>query len=102
MTHKKIDVISIISLAFLLSFAAVGRTELDVGNYTIRGEAEVGGLPRSFSGQRSKFEEYRDLPESVIVPRLALKVDSKKNDYYLEWDATKPGRDDQNFRMRLR
>src|SRR3990170_5692182 len=101
MAHKKITAISIISLAFLLSFAAVGRAELDVGNYTISGEAEVGGLPRSFSGQRSKFEEYRDLPESVIVPSLELKVDSKKNDYYLEYDATKVGRDDQNFRLRL-
>ena len=101
MAHKKITAISIISLAFLLSFAAVGRAELDVGNYTISGEAEVGGLPRSFSGQRSKFEEYRDLPESVIVPSLELKVDSKKNDYYLEYDATKVGLDDQNFRLRL-
>jgi len=101
MTQKKIAVISIISLAFLLSFVAVGRTELDVGNYTIRGEAEVGGLPRSFTGQKSKFEEYRDLPESVIVPSLELSIDSKKNDYYLEYDATKVGRDDQNFRLRL-
>ncbi len=103
MAHKKITAISIISLAAFLSFTAVGQAELDVGNYTISGSAEVGGLPRGFSGSegRAKFEEYRDLPESVIVPSLELKVDSKKNDYYLEWDATKPSRDDQNFRMRL-
>src|SRR3990172_12107039 len=101
MTHKRIDIISIISVAFILSFASVAWAELDVGNYTIRGEAEVGGLPRSFTGQKSKFEEYRDLPESVIVPSLELSIDSKKNDYYLEYDATKVGRDDQNFRLRL-
>ncbi|MBI2350149.1 MAG: MtrB/PioB family outer membrane beta-barrel protein, partial [Deltaproteobacteria bacterium] len=101
MAHKRIDIISIVSVAFLMSFASVAWAELDVGNYTIRGGAEVGGLPRSFSGQRSKFEEYRDLPETVIVPGLELKIDSKKNDYYLEYDATKVGRDDQNFRLRL-
>jgi len=101
MAHKKITAISIISLAALLSFTAVGQAELDVGNYTISGSAEVGGLPQNHVGHKAKFEEYRDLPESVIVPSLELKVDSKKNDYYLEWEATKPGRDDQNFRMRL-
>src|SRR3989304_6481479 len=101
MTHKRIDIISIISVAFILSFASVAWAELDVGNYTIRGEAEVGGLPRSFTGQKSNVEEYRDLPESVIVPSLELSIDSKKNDYYLEYDATKGGRDDQNFRLRL-
>lgn len=101
MAHKKITALSIISLASLLLFPAAGRAELDVGNYTISGSAEVGGLPQNHVGHKAKYEEYRDLPESVIVPGIELKIDSKKNDYYLEWETTKPGRDDQNYRLRL-
>jgi hypothetical protein len=40
-----------------------GRAELDVGDYTISGEAEVGGLPRSFTPARNRSlkstETYR-------------------------------------------
>jgi hypothetical protein len=73
----------------------------DVGNYTLTGEAEVGGLPRSLSGHKTKFEEYRDVPETVVVPELKLNIESKKNDYYLNFDAVNVGRDDQNYRLRV-
>ena len=74
----------------------------EVGNYSLTGAAEVGGLPRSFSGDKAKFEEYRDVPESIVVPELKLTIDSKKNDYSVDFDAVNVGRDDQNYRLRLR
>jgi MtrB/PioB family decaheme-associated outer membrane protein len=101
MARKKIDVVPFISVALILSFASVVRAQIDVGNFTITGSAEVDGLPRNLSGQRSKFEEYRDVPETVIVPELELKIESKENDFYLDFDAGKAGRDDQNFRLRM-
>ena len=73
---------------------------INVGNYTLTGEAEVGGLPRSL-GQKAKFEEYRDVPESVVVPQLKLMMDGKKEDYYLNVDAIKVGRNDQNYSLRV-
>ena len=101
MMNTKIYFISAISLAFILSFATVARAQIDWGNFTISGSAEVTGLPRGFSGHKSKFQEYRDVPETVIVPELELRIDSKDNDYFMEYDATKAGRDDQNYRFRV-
>ena len=62
---------------------------------------KFGGLPRTFSGDKAKFEEYRDIPESVIVPQLQLMIGSKKEDFYFSFDATKVGRDDQNYMLRF-
>jgi MtrB/PioB family decaheme-associated outer membrane protein len=84
---------------FFLSSAAWGQ--LDVGNFTISGGAEVGGLPRTFRGDKAKFEEYRDVPETIIVPQLQFLIGGKKEDFYLSFDATKVGRDDQNYILRF-
>jgi MtrB/PioB family decaheme-associated outer membrane protein len=102
MTHKrsKIVVAAILHSLFLLA-AGFAWAQWEVGNYSLTGEAEVGGLPRSFSGQKAKFEEYRDVPESIVVPELKLRMDSKKNDYYLNFDAINVGRNDQNYRLRV-
>ena len=93
----------VVSLSFALVFLSASSTwaQIDVGNFTISGSGEIGGLPRGFSGDRSKFEEYRDIPESVIVPQLQLMIGGKKEDFYLDFDSSKPGRDDQNYRLRF-
>ena len=96
---KTVIVAILHSLIFLGARCASAQWE--VGNYTLTGEAEVGGLPRSFSGQKSKFEEYREVPESVVVPEIKLNIESKKNDYYLNFDAVNVGRDDQGYRLRV-
>jgi hypothetical protein len=76
------------------------RAQLDVGEYTITGEAGITGMPRHFSGNKAKFEEYRDMPETVVVPQLQLMIDGKKSDFYAEFESIKPGLDDQNYRLR--
>src|SRR3989337_265410 len=101
MTSKMFGLVSTVSVAVLLSWSSLTWAQIDIGNFTITGEAEVGGLPRHKTGNDAKFEEYRDIPESVIVPQLQLMIGGKKNDFYLEFDSTKVGRDDQNFRLRL-
>jgi MtrB/PioB family decaheme-associated outer membrane protein len=88
-------------LALVLVSASRTRAEFDVGNFTLSGSAEVDGLPRSFQGGKSRFQLYRDVPESVVVPQLELFIDSKKNDFYLNFDSLNVGRDDQNYRLRF-
>jgi MtrB/PioB family decaheme-associated outer membrane protein len=75
--------------------------QVDLGGSTLSGEAEVGGMVRHRNGDRAKFEEYRDLPETLVVPHLELFIDSKKKDFYLEFDAGKVGRNDQSYLMRF-
>lgn len=101
MRNRKIGVALSLSLGLLLFLTPALWAEMEIGNAVVSGEAEVGGLFRGFDGGRQKFEEYRDLPETVIVPQLQLMIGSKKNDFYLEFDSTKTGLDDQNYRLRF-
>jgi MtrB/PioB family decaheme-associated outer membrane protein len=81
--------------------ASVARAQYEVGDYTLSGEGEFGGLLRHRNGNRAKLEEYRQLPESVVVPHLELFIDSKKKDFYLEFESAQTGRDDQGYRLRF-
>jgi MtrB/PioB family decaheme-associated outer membrane protein len=91
------------SLAWGLLFLSVSaaRAQVDIGNMIINGGGEIGGLPRSFTGDKAKFEEYRDVPESIVVPELQLMIGGKKEDFYLKFDASQVGRDDQNYKLRF-
>ena len=101
MARSKINLIASLSLSLLLFAPSRPQAQVDVGDFTIRGQAEIGGMPRHKNGDTAKFEEYRDLPESVIVPQIQLFIDSKKQDFYLEADSAKLGRDDQSYRLRF-
>jgi len=85
----------------VLVSASASRAQIDVGDYTISGSAEVDGLPRSLHGGESRFQGYRDIPESVVVPQLELMIGRKKQDFYLDFNAGGVGRDDQNYRVRF-
>ncbi len=87
------------SVAAILFIVEVGRGQVDIGDYTVSGSAEMGGMPSHRSPNTTKLEEYRDLPESFVVPQLELFIDSKRQDFFLEFDSVKTGRDDQGYRM---
>ena len=95
------SVVLSLALALLLLPVTQALAQIEVGNFTIGGEAEVGGLPRHRNGDRGKFEEYRDIPESVVVPHIELFIDTKKQDSYLHFEATNVGRNNQNYQMRF-
>ena len=90
-----------LSLALLFFLVSSAWGQIELGDFTIRGSGEIGALPRGKSGDTGKFEEYRDLPESVIVPQLQLMIGSKKEDFYLNFEANKVGRDDQKYNLRF-
>jgi MtrB/PioB family decaheme-associated outer membrane protein len=90
-----------LSFALILLSTSAALGQINIGDYTVSGSAEVGGLPRTFSGDKAKFEEYRDVPESVIVPQLQMMIGGKKEDFYLNVDAVKVGRNDQNYTLRF-
>ena len=86
-------------VVFLLAFPA--GAQIEIGNAVISGEAEVGGMPRGTNGARQKFEEYRDLSETAIVPQLQLMIGGKKDEFYLNFDSSSLGRHDQNYLLRF-
>jgi len=88
------------SVTTFFLMVTLSPAQVDLGNYTVSGSIEVGGMPSHRSGNTSKLEEYRDLPETVVVPQIELFLDSKKKDFYLELESLKTGRDDQSYRLR--
>jgi MtrB/PioB family decaheme-associated outer membrane protein len=100
MKWKKAALVFTLSVTGVLSLIAPSPAQVEIGNYTISGSVDVGGMPSHRSGNTSKLEEYRDLPETIVVPQLELFIDSKKKDFYLEFDSLKTGRDDQSYRLR--
>ncbi len=91
---------STIAVTIFVFLASTARAQVEVGDFTISGEAGVVGLPRGFSGNKAKFEEYRDLPETVVVPEIQLRIERKQNDFYFDFDASKPGLSDQSYKVR--
>jgi MtrB/PioB family decaheme-associated outer membrane protein len=92
-----------IAVSLALAFGVrAARSEVEVGDVVVSGAVEVGGLPGHRTGDKAKFEEYRDVNVGGwIVPELQLLLGGKKNDFFVSFDATKPGFRDQNFRMRF-
>jgi MtrB/PioB family decaheme-associated outer membrane protein len=101
MARTKMNLVASLTVVLMVFVSSWSHAQVDVGDFTISGEAEIGGMPRHKNGDTGKFEEYRDIPESVIVPQLQLMIGSKKQDFYFEFDSSKLGRDDQNYRMRF-
>ncbi|HEY7321771.1 MAG TPA: MtrB/PioB family outer membrane beta-barrel protein, partial [Candidatus Binatia bacterium] len=101
MKQSKICFVSSASLVLLLFLISSAWGQLNVGDYTITGGGEIGGLPRNFKGDKARFEEYRDIPESIIVPQLQLMIGGKKEDYYLYADSYKTGLNDQSYTLRV-
>jgi MtrB/PioB family decaheme-associated outer membrane protein len=100
MKCEKAALVFSIGVTTLFFLATASPAQMELGDYTVSGSIEAGAMPSHRSGNTSKLEEYRDLPETVVVPQLELFIDSKKKDFYLEFDSIKTGRDDQSYRMR--
>src|SRR6266542_5920994 len=92
---------SILALGLLLTWVAAAQAQIDIGNMIITGEGEVGGLPRHMTGRDAKFEEYRDIPETVIVPDLQMMIGGKKEDFFLKLTPRKSGATIKNIKFAL-
>ncbi len=102
MKRIKLCLVAISSLTLCLLLASPSWAEIEVGDYTISGSLEVGGLAGRRSGNEAKFDEYRQAdPNNYIVPQLQLLIGSKKEDFYMSFDSQKPGYNDQNYRLRF-
>lgn len=101
MERTRCCVVWALSLALLFSVVPLAQAQIEIGNAVISGEAEFGGMPRDTNGKRQKFEEYRDLSETVIAPQIQLMIGGKKEDFYLNFDSSELGRHNQNYLLRF-
>ena len=68
MKCKKAALVFTIGIATLLFLATASPAQMELGDYTGSGSIEACAMPSHRSGNTSKLEEYRDLPETVVVP----------------------------------
>lgn len=101
MKRTRCWVVWALSLALFFSLASLAQAQIEIGNAVIGGAAEFGGIPRDTNGKRQKFEEYRDLSETVIAPQIQLMIGGKKEDFYLNFDSSELGRHNQNYLLRF-
>ena len=101
MKQTRICFVSSASVVLFLFLISPAWGQINIGDYTISGGGEIGGLPRGFKGDKARFEEYRDIPESIVVPQLQLMIGGKKEDYYLYADSYKTGLNDQKYTLRV-
>jgi MtrB/PioB family decaheme-associated outer membrane protein len=102
MKRTKLCLGMIASLGFFFFLVSSSRAEIDAGDYVISGSAEIGGLAGHRSGSEAKYDEYRQAgPNKWIVPELQFFLGGKKEDIFVDFDATKAGYRDQNFKLRF-
>jgi MtrB/PioB family decaheme-associated outer membrane protein len=92
---------ALLTFAIVCFLAAPAWSQIELGDFIISGAAEVTGLPMKKNGSDAKFEEYRDIPETLIVPEIQLMIGGKKEDFFIEFDSSKLGRDDQYYKLRF-
>jgi hypothetical protein len=79
---------------------AVGQTQFE--GVEISGELELGWrlfLDRPDREDRSKFEEYRDIPSGPFLKDLLIQIETEDGGFATELQAHQPGEDDQSFSL---
>ena len=87
--------VAALALAGLVMLPAPAWAQIDVGGYTLDGGVEVGWrffIERPSKGERTKFEEYRDIPPGPFLD-LAPRLHRQRDLLRKEGIAPRPGED---------
>lgn len=77
--------------------------QVDVGGYTLDGGVEVGWrffIERPSKGERTKFEEYRDIPPGPFLEGLRVRLLTPDERGFAELLAREAFEKDQNYQLR--
>ena len=107
MTYRRATALLLAGFVISLAGSGVARAqeenEKEFFGLKASGDVVVGGrvyADRPKDDERAKFEEYRDLSETIFLDWLRLRGDTKDDFYTVEILAKNGGLDDQNFQLR--
>lgn len=86
------------SAIILLSLAAPALViAAEANNTEVHGTVELGAMGVNSNGDEARFNEFRDLDDSVIG---SMQLDAFKGTYHFQLDGKNIGRDDQSFQFK--
>lgn len=69
------------------------------GGHTVEADAAGGAQFVDLTGDREKFEEYRDVPDGFVLDRLQFRLRDAQEAVYLDFAARNVLRDDASYRL---
>jgi len=91
------------TMALVLSMLSPALAQVDLGQYTAQGSVEAGAIaqPVPYDDAAAKYQEYRDLAQQFIVPKLQLILGDKAENYYVQFDAVNVAQKNQMYSLRF-
>ena len=90
------------TMALVLSMLSPALAQVDLGQYTAQGSVEAGAIPQPVPyNDVAKYQEYRDLAQQFIVPKLQLILGDKAENYYVQFDAVNVAQKNQMYSLRF-
>jgi MtrB/PioB family decaheme-associated outer membrane protein len=91
------------TMALVLSMVSPALAQVDLGKYTVQGSVEAGAIPQPvpYDDSAAKYQEYRDLAQQFIVPKLQLILGDKAENYYVQFDAVNVAQKNQMYSLRF-
>ena len=90
------------TVALVLSMLSPALAQVDLGQYTAQGSVEAGAIPQPVPyDDVAEYQEYRDLAQQFIAPKLQLILGDKAENYYVQFDAVNVGQKNQMYSLRF-
>ncbi|HKN02024.1 MAG TPA: MtrB/PioB family outer membrane beta-barrel protein [Candidatus Binataceae bacterium] len=91
------------TMALVLSIFSPALAQVDLGQYTAQGSVEAGAIPQPvpYDDNPAKYQEYRDLAQQFIVPKLQLILGDKAENNYVQFDAVNVAQKNQMYSLRF-
>ncbi|MGA7871339.1 MAG: MtrB/PioB family outer membrane beta-barrel protein [Candidatus Binatus sp.] len=91
------------TVALVLSMLSPALAQVDLGQYTAQGSVEAGAIPQPvpYDDVAAKYQEYRDLAQQFIAPKLQLILGDKAENYYVQFDGVNVGQKNQMYSLRF-
>jgi MtrB/PioB family decaheme-associated outer membrane protein len=91
------------TMALVLSMVSPAPAQVDFGQINAQGSVEAGAIaqPVPYDDAAAKYQEYRDLAQQFIVPKLQLILGDKAENYYAQFDAVNVAQKNQMYSLRF-
>ena len=90
------------TMALVLLMLSPAMAQVDFAAFTAQGSVEAGAIPQPVPYNNiAEYQQYRDLAQQFIVPKLQLLLGDKAENYYVQFDAVNVAQKNQMYSLRF-